>query len=160
MPIVDYPFQAQGAFSQPSPILPLLIANPHNGNNFRTWGLIDTGAMATVIPAFIAGIIGIDIGSIPSSPGKGAGGDLTVFRHLFSIDILSLDGDGNVIENEIAIRIPPRSMRIINNLPGVLLGVNDFLKKYILKINYPLQIFSVRLPRPNQHKKKIKRRRR
>lgn len=161
MPIVDYPFQAQGKFSQPSPLLPILITNPHNGSQFRTWGLLDTGAIATVIPGFIARIIGHNVENVASFSGNGAGGQLTVYPHACSIDILSMDSNGKVNEeNDIVIRIPPRNVGVINGLPGVLLGVNDFLKKYIVKIDYPRQVFSIRLPRPPKRKKKIKRRRR
>ena len=144
MPIVDYPFQAQGVFSQSSPILPILITNPHNGANFQTWGLVDTGAMATVIPGFIARSIGHNI---------------TVYPHTCSIDIWSIDNNGNVNENDVVIRIPSRSMGVINDCNCVLLGVNDFLKRYILKVNYPRKVFSIRHPRPPQPKKKIKHRR-
>ena len=160
MPIVDYPFQAQGVFSQPSPILPILITNPHDGSQFRTWGLVDTGAMATVIPGFIARIIGHNVENVAPSSGHGAGGQLTVYPHTCSIEILLIDSNGNVNENVIAIRIPPRNVGVINGLPGVLLGVNDFLKMYVLRIDYPRKIFSIRHPRPLQRKKKIKHRRR
>lgn len=157
MPIVNYPFQAQGVFSQPSPILPILITNPHSGFNFRTWALVDTGAMATVIPGFIARIIGHDVESVPYSSGKGAGGNLSAYLHTCSIEILSMDNNGNVTESDIVIRISPCRMGIINNLPVVLLGVNDFLKRYILKIDYPRQVFSIRTPQKPQRKKKKKR---
>ena len=161
MPIVDYPFQAQGVYSQPSPLLPILITNPHNGARFRSWGFLDTGAVATVIPAFIARIIGHNVENVASFHGNGAGGQLTVYPHTCSIDILSMDSNGNVNEeNGIVIRIPPSNVGVIIGLPGVLLGVNDFLKKYIVKIDYPRQVFSIRHPRPVQRKKKIKRRRR
>jgi len=159
MPIVDYPFQAQGVFSQSSPILPILITNPHNGANFQTWGLVDTGAMATVIPGFIARSIGHNIENVAPFHGAGAGGQITVYPHTCSIDIWSIDNNGNVNENDVVIRIPSRSMGVINDCNCVLLGVNDFLKRYILKVNYPRKVFSIRHPRPPQPKKKIKHRR-
>lgn len=160
MPIVDYPFQAQGKFSQPSPILPILITNPHNGSQFRTWGLLDTGAIATVIPGFIARIIGHNVENVASFSGNGAGGQLTVYPHACYIDILAMDSNGNVNEEDIVIRIPLHNVGVINGLFGVLLGVNDFLKRYIVKIDYPRQVFSIRHPIPPQRKKKIKSRRR
>jgi hypothetical protein len=71
-----------------------------------------------------------------------------------------MDNNGNVTESDIVIRISPRRMGIINNLPVVLLGVNDFLKRYILKIDYPRQVFSIRFPTKPQRKKKTKPKRR
>lgn len=160
MPIVDYPFQAQGVFSQPSPILPMLITNPDNGVNFRTWGLIDTGAASTVIPAYIARIIGHNVENVIPASGRGAGGKFNVYPHTCLIQIFSMDSNGSVNENDFAITIPPRNIGITDNIDRVLLGVHDFLKRYILKIDYHRQVFSIRHPRPPQRKKKIKRRRR
>jgi len=160
MPIVDYPFQAQGVFSEPSPILPILITNPDTGTKFRTWGLVDTGAAATVIPAYIARIIGHDVEVVAPAFGRGAGGQFNVYPHTCSIEFFSMDGNGIVNENDIVITIPPRYIGITDNVDRVLLGVQDFLKRYILKIDYPRQIISIRHPRPPQRKKKIKRRKR
>ena len=160
MPIVDYPFQAQGVFSEPSPILPILITNPHTGTNFRTWGLVDTGAAATVIPAYIARTIGHDVEVVAPAFGRGVGGQVNVYAHTFSIEILSMDGNGKVNENDIVITIPPCRIGVTSNVDRVLLGVHDFLKRYILKIDYPRQIFSIRHPRPPRRKKKIKHRKR
>jgi hypothetical protein len=160
MPIVDYPFKAQGVFSIPSPILPVLITNPHNGANFRTWGLVDTGAVATVIPGFIARNIGHNVENVATSSGDCAGGQITVYPHTCNIDILSMNSNGNVNENDIIIRIPPCKMGVINDCQCVLLGVSDFLKKYILKIDYPRKIFSICLPKLSQQKNKLMRKRR
>lgn len=160
MPIVDYPFQAQGVFSQLSPILPIKIINPRNGLEFQTWGLVDTGSDATIITGYIANKIGLNIDSVQSSPGEGAGGSFDVFEVACSINILSMDEDGNVNINDVVIEIRHRRIGVIRDLRYVLLGVNDFLKKYVLTIDYSREIFSICRPRPPQHKKKIKHRRR
>jgi predicted aspartyl protease len=40
------------------PILQIRIINPHSGNNYRTYGIIDTGADECAIPASYASLLG------------------------------------------------------------------------------------------------------
>ena len=61
MPIRDCPFTDCGNISRP--ILPINIINPHKGNNYRTFGIIDTGADECAIPASVAPILEHDLQS-------------------------------------------------------------------------------------------------
>jgi len=152
MPIIDYPFQAQGPFSELSPILPIIIINPENRWQFQTWGLIDTGASATTIPGFIATEIGHNIERVKPTPGLGAGGAVDVYEHTCSINILSMAQDGKVNKDEIVIKVSRRRIGVINGLHYVLLGVNDFLKKYVVTIDYPRKVFSIQKPQNRKSK--------
>ena len=144
MPIVDYPFQAQGTFSEPKPILPIKITNPHNDFVFFSWGLIDTGADSTAIPGWIAKKLGHDIKSGKLSDCIAGGGLIRIYEHTCCIDILSMDKNGRVDDNNMAITIPDGRIGVLEHLPFVLLGVNDFLRNYVLTIDYPKQVFSIR----------------
>jgi predicted aspartyl protease len=75
MPINNYPFKTNEKIFLPSPILPIRIINPHNGFDYLTWGLIDTGAANSAIPEHIAKTLGHDIRSVKPIPGFGASGN-------------------------------------------------------------------------------------
>jgi len=145
MPIVEYPFQAQGPFSEPSPILPVRIGNPDNNSDFPTWALVDTRATSCTIPGWIAEVIGLDVYNAPSYPGSTGGGAAPVYLHTCRIEIFEMDNTGHVTDNVI-ITIQDTEMPVLENLPVALLGVNEFLEQYILTVDYPRQVFSIRRP--------------
>ena len=143
MPIRNFPIQAAGPFSVPSPVLPIVIRNPANNFPFQTWALIDTGADRTAIPGFIARRLGHEIGQGKYSCGCTASGNADVYAHTCRIDILGIDNKGEP-NNKTIITIPDRPIDVIENLHCVLLGVSDFLCDYVLEIDYPAKVFSIR----------------
>lgn len=153
MPIVDYPFQAQGKFSEPSPILPLRIINPKNSFEYLTWGLVDTGATSSTIPDYIAIALGHDPTKGKLCPGFTGSGPTNVYEHTCRIEILEMDSAGRVKDNVI-LTIPDKGkyIGVLEGCPFVLLGVKDFLKKYVLTVDYSQQVFSIRKPQPNKRK--------
>lgn len=146
MPIRDYPFQAHPQIPIPSPVLPIRIINPDNGKDYKTWGLIDTGAVQTAIPGHIAETIGHNINAVKSIPGYGADGALKIYQHSFTIEIFKMDANGIVDADSIIHTISRRRMGVIKDLPLVLLGVREFLKKFVLTVDYPQGRFSVKSP--------------
>ncbi len=58
MDLVDIPFTQIDANDIPRPRLQLTIKNPHTNKEFRTWGIIDTGADECALPASYAPILG------------------------------------------------------------------------------------------------------
>lgn len=154
MPIANYPFQSEGPFSEPAPILPLIIINPDNGYEYDTWGLVDTGADASVIPGHIAEYLGHNIEKGKYRPGYTGGGSTDVYEHKFIIEVLEMEEDGFVNDN-VVVSIPNKGkyIGVMRNCPYVLLGVKDFLKKYVLIIDYQKQFFSIRTD-PNKPPKK------
>jgi|SRR3972149_8685122 len=146
MPISDYPFQASSDIPTPSPILPIKIINPDNGKVYKTWGLVDTGAFQTAIPGHIAQAIGHNIDAVKAMDGCGAGGALSIYPHSCSIEIFKMDSKGIVDINTVVHKISCRRIGVIKDLPFVLLGVKEFLRKFVLIVDYPRQQFSIKRP--------------
>jgi hypothetical protein len=147
MPISNYPFRAAETIRLPSPILPIRIINPHNGFDYLTWGLIDTGAVDSAIPEHIAKALGHDIKSVGSINGYGASGPCDVYPHTFKIDIFKMNNKGDVNEQQIVHTIPECRIGVIRYLPYVLLGVKEFLSKFVLVIDYRKKKVSVKHPK-------------
>jgi hypothetical protein len=146
MPIIDYPFV--DILGSPKPALPVVLINPDNGFDYFTWAIIDTGADTTVIPEFIAKSLYHDVKhhTVKRDMHWGIGGEVVAYYHTFRINVLGLDPKGNVDNEKTAVKISRRPFAVIQNLHIMVLGENDFLKKYVLTINYPKKIFSVREP--------------
>lgn len=145
MPIVDYPFIDINGSHRPA--LPVNLINPHNGFEYLTWALIDTGADATVIPGFVARQVYHNVRhrNVEAGIHWGIGGTVTAYYHTFRLNILGVDRKRRVLQRT-AIRMNKRLFAVIPDLHTMILGEADFLKKYVLTINYPKKIFSVRKP--------------
>jgi len=146
MPISNYPFRTSTQIPFPSPILPIRFANPHNDLDFLTWGLIDTGAAESAVPEHIAKTLGHDIHSVRPMSGFGASGNFDVYPHTFKIDIFKINGKGIVNTNEVVYTIPQCRIGVVCNLPFVLLGVKEFLSRFVLLVDYKNKRVSVKHP--------------
>lgn len=143
MPILEYPFVILQKGSIPRPMLPIKIVNPDSGLTVPAWGLIDTGADDCAIPARYAPMLGHDL-----LKGKekrvGTGNGVTVaYAHTTTIEILKVDGDA-VDETTIVERVVDTPIDYMPNLDTVLLGVENFLGRFVLTIDYPRYCFSIR----------------
>lgn len=149
MPIKDYPFEPIGCpleLASYSPVLPIRIINPQNNFDFRTWGLIDTGAQKCTIPEFIAKAIGHNIKEGHKSSGFTADGKVDLYEHTCRIEILKVHKNGRVDGEKIVYTIADGLVAVMERLHCVLLGVNDFLKPHILTIDYDKLLFSIQKP--------------
>ena len=148
MPIVNYPFQAMIPGARRRPILPLRIRNPDpdSGQDFDTWGMIDTGADRIFIPSQIAEVINHNVVFGDPKSIITASGNTTAYEHTCEIQIFAMGQNGQVDYGNMRITIPPKHIWVLPDLDKVILGVDDFLADYILTIDYPNQMFSVRLP--------------
>lgn len=148
MPIVNYPFVDINGTGTPKPALPVVLTNPANGFDYSTWALIDTGADSTVIPEFIAKKLYHDIKhqNVQTDVCFGISGSATTYHHTFRLKVLGLNRKGDVLHNKVAIKMNKRLFPVIPGLHTMVLGEDDFLKKYILTINYPRKTFSLRVP--------------
>jgi len=124
-----------------------MLENPDNGQTLKTWALIDTGADSIVVPGFVAKILrhNVDHKSVKKVKCAGVGGSAETFYHTFRINVLSLSPSG-VVSDKVAVKISKRELAVAPGLHVVLLGVNDFLGKYLLSIDYPKKMFSVKSP--------------
>ena len=120
--------------------LPIKIINPHTGKELRTEGLVDTGASSCAIPASMATILGHNLKSGRFGCVGTGNGDSESYGHTTTISVYHpLDSDSGVeifiMENVVIDYMPC--------LPIVLLGVDGFLSKFLLSIDYPNKKFSM-----------------
>ena len=139
MPIKNCPFfyRSNGIYH---PNLEIKITNPHTGASQRTYGLIDTGADDCAIPAGFAKILGHNL-QLGETKEIATGNGLTIaYSHTTKFEIY------NPITGSIIYTLEDTPIDFMPNLHVVLLGVNNFLSKFILNIDYPNKLFSLRNP--------------
>jgi hypothetical protein len=145
MPIVNFPFLRISQDSVERPILVVKIVNPQTGLTLDSMGIVDTGADACAIPAGYGRLLGYDIKSGTPKPVGTGKGLTTAYSHLCRLDIYETDsifkGNAKVIYTTSEINID-----FMEYLPVILLGVSDFLGQFFVGIDYPSQLFSLRLP--------------
>ena len=130
MNIINRPFTVIILGDVARPILPMVLKNPTNGQQLRTFGLIDTGADDCAFPAVFALMTGHNLGAGTLKEISTGNGITNAYTHTISLEV-----DGYKMENILIDFMP--------NLNIGLLGVRNFLKNFILLIDYPNQTFSL-----------------
>ncbi|MBI4697347.1 MAG: hypothetical protein HY758_00095 [Nitrospirae bacterium] len=120
------------------PILPICIINPHEGKQLFTYGIIDTGADECAIPAAMADMLGHNLQSGKSKIISTGNGETIAFSHTTKFEIY------HPVTNKLLYTLADTPIDFMPNLPVVLLGVNNFLNNFVLHINYPKKIFSIK----------------
>jgi len=133
MNIINRPFTIIVAGDIARPILPIIIKNPANGQELRTFALIDSGADDCAFPAVYALMTGHNLGAGTLKEISTGNGITNAYSHTISLEV-----DGYRID-ELLIDFMP-------NLNIGLIGVKNFLKNFILTIDYPNQCFSLVSP--------------
>jgi hypothetical protein len=151
MPIIDYPFTRLGPDSPFQPFLTIEVVNPKNGFTQQMPALIDTGADECTIPGFYAGKLGLPLKEGKPKPIDTASGDSTAYGHRGSINIFAMAGtvEKPIFDyDKVIITIPTGLLDFAPDLrvSYALLGVENFLKEYILTIDYPRRVLSIRKP--------------
>lgn len=148
MPIVEYPFMRFSADSQWQPLLPLEIISPHNGHGIEGLGVVDTGATLCAIPSEWAEELGVSLDPATAMDLTSAGQKREAYKHVLGVRIFPISKvtDGVYIEEKPIIELPEARIALISDLNYVILGVESFLDKYVLTINYQRQEFSIRTP--------------
>ncbi len=145
MPSYTYPFTkfkfSNGKIEPLShPRLYVAISNPFTGATVNIWGLIDTGADASLFPEELATILGHRLkgNGVKSSFSTGIEQKrIATYKHTFRIDLISPSlkkavwSTGN-LEVDCAETNPP-----------VLFGVQGFLKNFDLNVDYPNEIYTL-----------------
>lgn len=139
MPINNCPFTYCGNDLY-RPILSIRITNPHTQQSHATYGLIDTGADECAIPAAYAPLLGHNLQAGQTKQVSTGNGLTAVHSHTTKFDIF------HPASGEHLYTIPDTPIDFMPNLPVVLLGVNSFLSRFILKIDYPNRVFSITYP--------------
>lgn len=149
MPLKNCPFLKLSKDDIPRPLLPINIINPHTGLSYATFGIIDTGADECAIPAAIASILGHNLQAGDTKTIGTGNGETIAFVHTTKFEIYS------PVSYKISYIIEDTPIDFMPNLNVLLLGVNSFLSKFILKIDYPQKIFSL-ISAPAPRKKRTK----
>ncbi len=135
MPLRDCPFLDCGG--QYRAVLPIRIINPHTGKHLNTLGIIDTGADECAIPAQMAPILGHNLQAGITKTISTGNGRTAAYSHTTRFEIFH-PGTG-----QLAYTIDDTPIDFLPNLNVVLLGVNSFLSRFVLRIDYPNIIFSI-----------------
>ena len=119
--------------------LQLRIRNPATGLALVTWGLVDTGADLTLLPAELAARLGHKLKHGRTSITGGIEQtDLVAYAHTFEIELLSANLKRALWSTG------PREFDCLDSNPPTLIGVEDFLRQFHLLVNYPAQQLELR----------------
>jgi hypothetical protein len=136
MPIRDCPLTlCNGGIYRP--VLNIRIINPHTGNHVRTHGIIDTGADECAIPAGYAPVLGHNLQAGTTKPVNTGNGQTVAYSHTTSFEIFH-PGAGTLLYT-----LPNTPIDFLPNLHIVLLGVNNFMSRFKLTVDYPNKTFSI-----------------
>ena len=138
MPISNCPFTSYGSISRP--ILPIKIVNPHANLGFKTFGIIDTGADECAVPASVANILGHNLQAGKTKRIRTGNGETIAYVHTTAFEIF------HPVSGEFLYTVKKTPIDYMPNLDVVLLGVNSFLSKFVLNIDYPEKTFSIKYP--------------
>jgi len=135
------------------------VTNPHTNVGLIALAIVDTGSDECAIPAQAAFQLGHDLESVTPKEVNTAGGKTWAYPHTSKIEILEKRPDGRA-GDKVLYTIPNTLVDFTKGLKTFLLGTRNFLGKFVLKIDYPRRVLSIRAPQPSRPKKLKKRRRR
>lgn len=139
MPLTDCPFAQYDGIYRPT--LQIRIINPDTGLSQRTYGIIDTGADECAVPASYAKLLGHNLQAGGEKKVLTGNGQTIAYTHTTKFEIF------NPATGIVAYTIPDTPIDFMPNLHVILLGVNSFLSKFILYIDYPHKLFSIKSPK-------------
>jgi hypothetical protein len=145
MPIVDYPFLRSSPGAPLRPMLTIRITNPDTGQFIQTYGVVDTGADECALPAALAGELGHNLTAGKIKKIQMGNGITDAYAHTCKVEIF----DTHALQKgkeDVVYTIDGTPIDFMPNLHCALLGVGNFLSQFILTVDYPQQMFSVRKP--------------
>jgi len=113
--------------------LPVLVTNPKTKQSILLYGLVDTGADATLFPGSLATQLGHSLkgSGVKSSMTCGIEqSNVCTYRHTFTLELLTPDTK-NVLRTFKKVEID-----CADTEPPVLLGAKDFLTKFDVAVFY------------------------
>lgn len=122
------------------PALAVRIINPHTNQAVKTIGIIDTGADECAIPAALAPLLGHNLQSGFTKQISTGNGKTVAYSHMTKFEIF------HSVTGMHAHTVPDTPIDFMPNLHVVLLGVNSFLSRFNLYIDYPNKTFSITTP--------------
>ena len=149
MPIRNYPFTpVRRDFARP--MLWIRVVNPTKNLAFIALAIVDTGADECVFPARTAISLGHNLRRGVRKTMRTASGITDAYGHTSRVDILQMQQNGRC-GNEILYTIPDTLIDFAVGCESFLLGYRQFLSNFILEVNYPRQVFSLRCPPKSIH---------
>jgi len=114
------------------PWLPVTITNPLTGQKVSAYALIDTGADACALPAYLAPMLGLRLKSGKLKRISTGNGDAAAHSHVVRLE-LPEDGysTGDI------------HVDFMTGLSVPLLGAEGFLSEFVLMVDYPRKRFSL-----------------
>ena len=122
----------------PRPLLPVRISNPTSAQEpINELALIDTGADCCFLPRDLAEAFDHDFvkGLTPTPIGTGAGTN-QAYRHTSTIEVCDM-------HSVVLWTVHNAPVYVMDGLDQVLLGVEDFLGKFKLTLDYPNLTFTL-----------------
>ncbi len=132
MPIRNYPFATIRKGDLSRPYLPITIINPETNKKLKVFALIDTGADECAFPASFAPLLGHNLQSGQQKNISTGNGITIAYGHTTRIGIEGFTTRDVLID-------------FMPNLNIPLLGVRSFLSNFVLTVDYPNKMFSLRL---------------
>jgi hypothetical protein len=122
--------------ADPSFRLGLLIHIPERRTGPE--GIVDTGADECAVPAFVANILGHNLQAGRLKQIRTGNGVTNAYSHLTRFEIF------HPATKNLLYTTHDTPIDFLPNLHVILLGVNSFLSQFILTIDYPKKVFSIR----------------
>lgn len=145
MPIQNYPFTLIASDIM-RPMLWIRLSNPdYPKSSVRYSALVDTGADDCVFPAGVAIALGHNLTSVTPKIIHGVNSASLSYPHTSTIEILGVDPDG-LPTTDVLYTIVDTPIDYLVGCQNFLLGTRNFLSRFVLTIDYPRQVFSIRNP--------------
>ncbi len=128
--VIESPFKKFSEGDIPRPWVPATITNPHSGKSTKIWGLIDTGADECALPADYAILLGHNLQAGKPKTVNTGNGITLAYSHTMCIKVNNIELENILID-------------FMPNLQTCLLGVRNFLSKFVLTVDYPKKRFSL-----------------
>ena len=116
------------------PWLPIRFTNPGNGESVTVHGLVDSGADTCLFPASLCKCVGHNLRADGVKSNRALGVEqkpVRTWRHTFSLELLSPDMTKVVWSTPMSAEFDCSEAE-----PPVLLGVDDFLRNFDVRLNY------------------------
>lgn len=146
MPIQQHPFtRISPNYSRP--MLWIRVANDHaDVPPIVVKAVVDTGADECAFPASIAVHLGHRLRKgLVRKTVRTASGKTPAFSHMSRVEVLSIREDG-LPGTQVLYALREVPIDFIQGCESFLLGTRNFLKPFLLEINYPAEVFSIRKP--------------
>jgi len=123
------------------------VFNPSAPNaSVNALAIVDTGADDCVFPAKFAAALNHNLKSVKAKPMGTVNGQTFAYPHICTIQVLNMLDNGRA-GDKILYTLNDVLIDFAERCEPFLLGAKQFLSKFVLTIDYPNQVFSIRNPK-------------